>query len=201
MYKTFLPLLFLSLSAGGFAQPSGTITGMVLDEGGHAVAHAEVFIDVMQFHARKIVKTWETAADGSFTIGSVSWGTYSAYAMKEEEGYPDSSIGLYGNGVVRTVAVSPISPSANAISTSAILGAPLLVPSRVPTQIKVSAPGYSDWYYPGTTDPAASVPVVFQPDEERSFDVHLRPLPGQVNTESPTATGAPAKAVDPLIPK
>jgi len=63
-----------------------------------------------------------------------------------------------------------------AIAMSTIFKPPLLVPARTPVEIKISAPGYADWYYPGVKDRSGEVPLVLKPDEERQFDILMQPL-------------------------
>ena len=93
----------------------------------------------------------------------------------------DSTTGKpVGNASVKLSRIEPSAPGeprhGGAILTSVIFRPPLLVPARASVEIKISAPGYADWYYPGTGDPSKAELVVFQPDEQRTFNVLLQPL-------------------------
>ena len=55
----------------------------------------------------------------------------------------------------------------------------ILLPIDIPVTFIVSAPGYADWYYPGTPDPAKAQPIRLKSGEEISIDVALQPLPAK----------------------
>jgi hypothetical protein len=53
----------------------------------------------------------------------------------------------------------------------------VLIPAEVPVIAKVQAPGYADWYYPGTQDQSLAKPIVLKPGESFSLgNVLLSPL-------------------------
>lgn len=74
----------------------GGISGYVFDSGGKPVTNAEVYAEIVNdapFVGRR--PTAETDKDGRFFIKDASPGLNRLYALKEEEGYPDTSYRVY----------------------------------------------------------------------------------------------------------
>lgn len=51
----------------------------------------------------------------------------------------------------------------------------LLLPTDVPVTVEFSAKGYKTWYYPGTTDKAASTSLPTMPGQEVALQISLQP--------------------------
>jgi hypothetical protein len=104
--------LILFLSLGAWAQSSGTVTGVVVDDRGKPVTQAEVHIaEKKPFVGHRLVEMHDTDDQGRFMIKDVPFGTYVVMAGKEEAGYPDSRLAFYSNLSVPTITLSPPSPT------------------------------------------------------------------------------------------
>jgi hypothetical protein len=51
----------------------------------------------------------------------------------------------------------------------------MLVPPQADVILKVSAEGYKDWFYPGTSEESHALPIRLQSEEQKSLDVELQP--------------------------
>lgn len=104
--------LFLNLVM--WAQNTGTVTGVVVDDRGKPVTQAEVHIaEKKPFVGHRLVEMHDTDDQGRFVIKEVPFGTYVIMAGKEEAGYPDSRLAFYSNLSVPTVTLSPSVPTAS----------------------------------------------------------------------------------------
>jgi hypothetical protein len=74
----------------------GGITGYVFDVDGKPVANAEVYVEILDGAPFVGMRpTTETDKDGKFFIGNAKPGLNRILALKEEDGYPDTSSSLY----------------------------------------------------------------------------------------------------------
>lgn len=209
-------LVFWGVVASGSAeQQFGTISGMVLDEQGSAVAHAKVTADyVCVVPCVKSMALDQTESDdqGRYEFRRMEYGRYSVSAEKPEENYPPLYLSFYSpekqpevdvseankdvtlNLVLRikagvlvgTVADgesgTPINANVDfrsatnprrAISGSGLTNAKfrVLVPSDTPVLMKVSEPGYEDWFY---TRNGVIAPIKLGPDETLNLEIRLK---------------------------
>ena len=123
--RAFIVLLFTSgaLICGELpspAMPAGEIDGVVTDEAGTPVAHAQVSPVLVGYYVMHTLRTAVTADDkGRFNIGGLKMGEYAVYAFNEAEGYPDTSARLYRTRPAPTVRLSADHPRAN---TTVVIG-------------------------------------------------------------------------------
>lgn len=121
-------LLFCTLSCGigTDAQQAGKIIGTVLDEKGIPLTGAKV--NVLPLDGRPQgsgVRYVETDIEGRFVIDRLSWGRYSVFAMKQQDGYPDMEPSFYSAGT--KIPVATIAPTAPVASVSIHLGPPAAI--------------------------------------------------------------------------
>ncbi len=93
--------LVLDLVAWGQSH-NGSIQGMVLDRSGHAIGRASVTWRDVSLQEKEVevmagaVPTVIADSTGAFTIPGLELGhRYKVYASKENENYPDMTMGLY----------------------------------------------------------------------------------------------------------
>jgi Carboxypeptidase regulatory-like domain len=109
--KTRLLLVTLWLSGSAFAQTTGTISGVVVDENGQPLPKALVRIaETKPFYGSRVLDFYETDKDGRFLIEHVPWGTYAVMAKKEDSGYADMGFAFESNLAVPIVMLAPAFP-------------------------------------------------------------------------------------------
>ena len=120
MRITWVPSILLALSVLPIhsqtieqAIPQGRIRGVVVDEEGKPIQHAEVWPHVRHptIGALRFV---ETDANGRFEIDRLEFDTFNVFAKKEDEEYPDMGFAFYYEGLPHIVRLSPDEPVANA---------------------------------------------------------------------------------------
>ena len=117
--RFLLALVFYSLPATPFhgdlaAQTTeGVIRGTVLNEKGQPVFKAKVTaLPAYSAPHAGGIRYVESDEAGRFAIDRLGWGTYRIFAMKEDEGYPNTLFGFYSENPP-TAALSPQTPSAD----------------------------------------------------------------------------------------
>lgn len=96
---------------------TGIIHGTVINETGQYVAGAKVHVHNASDHRIQVrpIRYVETDNDGKFVIDRLEWGLYQVFAMKEADGYPNCSLGVYCIGRKFTANLSPQTPSATVV--------------------------------------------------------------------------------------
>jgi len=196
--------------------------GTVLDDKQYPVQDAKVRAEPADTKAKaRHVRYVKTDKKGHFLIERLPWGEYHVFAMKEEEGYPNTYFSFYSKDVFARVTLTAQAPAAvlsltlgpkagvitgsisdvitkkpvgtarfdltrdgNSqywISTSVSATYRILLPADANVAIQVTAPGYEDWYYPGTSDSSKSAPVRLIPDQKLNIEIKLQP---KINAES-----------------
>jgi len=103
----------LSYSSG---QPSGSIRGTVINEKGLPVQAARVEVDPLGGPPRSdLVREAETDKDGRFSIVNLELQAYKVFAMKESDGYPDTSFAFYSNHIFPTVTLTATAPGVDMV--------------------------------------------------------------------------------------
>jgi hypothetical protein len=93
---------------------AGQINGVVTDEAGSPVAHAQVSPQLKGVYVRHTLRTIVKTDDkGRFEVDGLRMGEYAVYAFKEDEGYPDISIPLYRTRPAPGARLSADHPTAN----------------------------------------------------------------------------------------
>lgn len=63
------------------------------------------------------------------------------------------------------------------VDTSVSPTCSLLIPSQIPVVLKLHAPGYADWYYPGVSDASKATALTLDASKSTNIDVQLQPKP------------------------
>jgi hypothetical protein len=106
-------LLLIWCVTGIRAQTEGAIAGRVVDAAGRPVASVSVDLSergkVLRGH--RLRGQAYTAADGTFHIQHLPFGTYIVETSDEAEGYPDTAMAFYSNLRNPVVTVSSVVPN------------------------------------------------------------------------------------------
>ena len=104
MYGARLFALVYLLAVCAQPQDTGTITGTVVDNAGRPAVGAKVYaIRNLAAGERQpvhhLLPSQITNEDGSFSIQSLGFGTYSLYTEDIKDGYPNTRLGIYRDGL------------------------------------------------------------------------------------------------------
>jgi hypothetical protein len=78
--------------------------------------------------------------------------------------------------VMACIRISPLVADSNTIRyLSTCPASRMLLPLEADVILRVSAEGYKDWFYPGTSEESQALPIRLQSEEQMSLDVELQP--------------------------
>jgi Carboxypeptidase regulatory-like domain len=112
-FAVSIGLLLIWCTTGARAETEGAIAGRVVDAAGKPVASVSVDLSergkVLRGH--RLRGQAYTAADGTFRLQHLPFGTYIVETSDEAEGHPDTAMAFYSNLKNPVVTVSPVVPN------------------------------------------------------------------------------------------
>jgi hypothetical protein len=135
------------------AQDTGTITGIVVDNADRPAVGATVYAirnraAGEQTPVHHLLPSQTTNEDGSFSIQNLGFGTYSLYTADIKDGYPNTWLGIYRDGLPEPtkVTLSATASTAHAkLSLGSKAGTIAVSTFDVTTGLPVKGTAFSIW--------------------------------------------------------
>jgi len=153
MYGARLSALVYLLAVCAQAQNAGTIKGTVVDNAGRPAVSATVYAvrDLAageQPPVHHLLPSQITNEDGSFSIQNLGFGTYSLYTADIKDGYPNTWLGIYRDGLPEPTKVTLSATASTAyamLSLGAKAGTIAVSTFDVTTGLPVKGAAFSIW--------------------------------------------------------
>ena len=153
MYGARLSALVYLLAVCSLAQNAGTITGTVVDNAGRPAVGAKVYA-IRNLAAGErppvhhLLPSQITNEDGSFSIQSLGFGTYGLYTEDIKDGYPNTWLGIYRDGLPEPTKVTLSATASTAcakLSLGSKAGTIAVSTFDVATGLPVKGAAFSIW--------------------------------------------------------
>lgn len=118
LYMLWIMVAVLVQGKASAQAGNGAIRGIVIDIAGQPVEKGKVTVDPIDGKVQaSIVHSVESNREGRFEITGLALAAYKVFAMKEDDGYPNTMLAFYSGNKFTTVNLSRGTASANVILT------------------------------------------------------------------------------------